>query len=52
MEFDIGGNYADIAAALGCWSQKVESPGEIASAIDNALKEVTAGRPALLEFIT
>ena len=51
MAFDFGGNYADIAGAVGCWSQRGESPGEIACSIDSALKEMAAGRPALLEFI-
>lgn len=50
--FDIGGNYADIATALGCWSQKVTAPDEIAAAIDDALAELGEGRPALLEFVT
>lgn len=50
--FDIGGNYADIATALGCWSRRVTSPGEIAAAIDAGLAETKSGRPALLEFVT
>ena len=50
--FDIGGNYADIASALGCWSRRVVSPGKTAPAIRDALAETGAGRPALLEFIT
>jgi thiamine pyrophosphate-dependent acetolactate synthase large subunit-like protein len=50
--FDIGGNYADIATALGCWSRRVDSPDDIAASIDSALEELSEGRPALLEFIT
>jgi len=50
--FDIGGNYADIAAALGCWSARVERPDGIGPAIDDALNALGNGRPALLEFIT
>jgi acetolactate synthase-1/2/3 large subunit len=50
--FDIGGNYADIATALGCWSQKVNSPDDIAASIDDALAVTKDGRPALLEFVT
>ncbi len=50
--FDIGGNYADIANALGCWSRKVESPDDVAGSIDAALGEMAEGRPALLEFVT
>ena len=50
--FDIGGNYADIATALGCWSKKVESPDAIAASIDEALAVIKSGHPALLEFVT
>jgi acetolactate synthase-1/2/3 large subunit len=50
--FDIGGNYADIAAALDCYSQRVTDPGDIESAITAALETLRSGRPALLEFIT
>lgn len=50
--FDIGGNYADIATALGCWSRKIESPDDVAKSIDDALGEMAEGRPALLEFVT
>lgn len=50
--FDIGGNYADIATALGCWSRKIESPDDIVNSINAALAEIAEGRPALLEFVT
>ncbi len=49
---DIGGNYADMAGAMGGYAERVESPAEIASAIRRARRATEDGRAALLEFIT
>ncbi len=49
--FGIGGNYSQVAAALGCWSRRVEQPGDIVDAIREAIAVTTSGKPALLEFI-
>jgi thiamine pyrophosphate-dependent acetolactate synthase large subunit-like protein len=49
---DLGGNYADIAKAMGGWSERVSKPGEIKSAIARARKATDSGRAALLEFVT
>jgi acetolactate synthase I/II/III large subunit len=49
---DLRGNYADMAKAMGGWSERVESPGEIKAAIARARKATDSGRAALLEFIT
>ena len=49
---DITGNYADMAKAMGGYSERVESPAEIAPAIRRARKATEEGRAALLEFIT
>ena len=49
---DIGGNYAEMAAAMGGWSERVESPDEIGPAILRAKAATEDGRAALLEFIT
>ncbi len=49
---DIGGNYADIARAMGGYAQRVESPGDIVPAIKRARQENESGRAVLLEFIT
>ena len=49
---DIGGNYADMARAMGGFSEKVEAPSEVGPAIKRARKATEEGRPALLEFIT
>ena len=49
---DLGGNYADMAVAMGGWSERVEDPSEIAPAIMRAKRATEDGRAALLEFIT
>jgi acetolactate synthase-1/2/3 large subunit len=49
---DLRGNYADIAKALGGWSERVSSPGQIKDAIGRARKATESGRAALLEFVT
>jgi acetolactate synthase-1/2/3 large subunit len=45
-------SHARIVEALGVWSERVEDPDEIAPAIKRAEKEMSSGRPALLEIIT
>jgi acetolactate synthase-1/2/3 large subunit len=49
---DLGGNYANLAADLGGWSERVTDPGEVAGAILRARRVNESGRAALLEFIT
>ena len=49
---DLGGNYSDIAKAMGGWSERVTSPGEIKNAITRARKATDSGRASLLEFVT
>jgi acetolactate synthase I/II/III large subunit len=49
---DLGGHYANLAADLGGWSERVTSPGEVAGAILRARRVNEGGRAALLEFIT
>ena len=49
---DLRGNYADIARAMGGWSERVADPGEIKAAIGRARKTTDSGRAALLEFVT
>ena len=49
---DLRGNYADIAKALGGWSERVSSPEQIKDAIGRARKVTESGRAALLEFVT
>jgi thiamine pyrophosphate-dependent acetolactate synthase large subunit-like protein len=48
----LSGNYAQIAEALGCYSERVERPTEIVPAIQRAQEAIAAGQPALLEMVT
>src|SRR2546422_11075045 len=49
---DIGGNYADMARAMGGQAERVTKPAEIAGAIARARKVNEGGQAFLLEFIT
>ncbi len=49
---DLGGHYANLAADLGGWSERVTDPSEVAGAIFRARRVNEGGRAALLEFIT
>ena len=49
---DLGGNYADMARAMGGWAERVEDPAEAGPAIVRARRATEEGRAALLEFIT
>jgi len=46
------GNYADLARALGGWSERVAEPNQIVPALQRARKVTEDGKAALLEFIT
>ena len=48
----VGGQFAEVAQAMGAFSEKVTDPGEIIPAIRRGLEVTRSGRPALLEFIT
>ena len=49
---DLGGNYSEMAKAMGGWSERVTNPGEIKATIQRARKATDGGRAALLEFVT
>ena len=49
---DLGGNYADLALAMGGWAEKVEDPADVGAAILRAKEATENGQAALLEFIT
>ena len=49
---DIGGNYADMALAMGGWAERVEDPADVGPAILRARKATEDGQASLLEFIT
>ena len=46
------GEYATVAQGLGAYAEKVESPDEVAAAIQRALAANREGKPAVLEMIT
>ena len=49
---DIGGNYADMALAMGGWAERIVDPADVGPAILRARKATEEGHAALLEFIT
>ncbi len=49
---DLFGNYADLARALGGWSERVAEPNQIVPALQRARRATEDGKAALLEFIT
>ena len=48
---DLGGNYADVAKALGAWSRRVAEPQAIASTLKQAIEVTQSHEPALVEFV-
>ena len=44
-----GGNYAQLAQALGAWGRRVEQPGDIKGALEEALAAAERGQPAVIE---
>ncbi len=49
---NLSGNYADLARALGGWSERVAEPNQIVPALRRARQATEDGKAALLEFIT
>jgi acetolactate synthase-1/2/3 large subunit len=47
-----GGNYRDVAKALGGWGVRVEKPDEFVPALKQAIGITKTGQPALIECIT
>ena len=48
----LGGNYADVAVALGGYGEQVTEPGNLKLALRRALAENAEGIPALIEVIS
>ena len=48
----LGGQFAEVAAAMGAYAEKITEPEEIVPAINRAIAANAAGEPAVLEFIT
>lgn len=49
---DISGNYAQFAAALGGYGERITRPEDIVPAIRRGIEQTQRGVPVLLEFIT
>ena len=49
---DLGGDYSEMAKAMGGWSEKVSDPNDIENAFRRAKEATENGNAALLEFIT
>jgi thiamine pyrophosphate-dependent acetolactate synthase large subunit-like protein len=49
---EITGNYADMAKAFGCYSERVTEPDGIVGALKRGIAATEEGRPTLLEFMT
>ena len=49
---DISGHYADFGKALGCYTERVTDPVQVAHALRNGINATKEGKPVLLEFIT
>ena len=48
----MSGNYAGVAKALGCFTERVATAAEIVPAIKRAVEATQSGTPAVLEFMT
>ena len=48
----LGGNYADVGAALGAHAERVSDPGELSAALRRAQAANRDGRPALVEVMS
>jgi acetolactate synthase-1/2/3 large subunit len=48
----LSGDYTAVAKGLGAQAERIESPGDVASAIERGLNATREGRPVVLEMIT
>ena len=48
----VGGNYGEVAKALGGWSERVEKPDQLVPALKRAVEVTRSGQPAMLECLT
>ena len=49
---ELSGQFAEVASAMGAYSEKITDPGEIIPAVQRGLEATSSGRPVVLEFIT
>ena len=48
----LGGNYRDVAKALGGWAERVEQPDHFVPALKRAIEVTKSGHPAMVECLT
>jgi thiamine pyrophosphate-dependent acetolactate synthase large subunit-like protein len=48
----LSGNYSEVARGLGAYTERIEHPGDITTALGRGVAATREGQPALLEFIT
>ena len=48
----VGGNYGDVARALGGWAERVEKPDGFVPALKRAVEVTKTGQPAMIECLT
>ncbi|HKQ29066.1 MAG TPA: thiamine pyrophosphate-requiring protein [Burkholderiales bacterium] len=48
---DLGGNYSQVAKALGAWSTRIEEPDAFLPALRQAIEVTQDGAPALIECV-
>ncbi len=46
------GDYAGVAAALGCHAERVTAPGDLRPAIESTIRATEEGQPAVVDVIT
>ncbi len=49
---ELSGQFAEVASAMGAYSEKITDPREIVPAVQRGLEATSSGRPVVLEFIT
>ena len=48
----VGGNYGEVARALGAWSERVTQPDQFVPTLKRAIQATKTGQPAMVECIT
>jgi acetolactate synthase I/II/III large subunit len=48
---ELGGNYSEVARALGLWSKRIAEPDEFIPALKGAIEATQSNQPALIECV-
>jgi thiamine pyrophosphate-dependent acetolactate synthase large subunit-like protein len=48
---DLGGNYSEVARALGAWSTRIAKPDAFLPALRQAIEATQSGTPAVIECV-